>query len=155
MPQTTNAVAKSCAKVMFSIESDCTPWTDVSGSVNAIPAPAQTKMVGEEYTFDGDGALVEVGKMEPFDITVRIVYTETAGEAYLLERTQFLLGACAGRICLYWSPNGGNVGDAEYVTNYAPITSHQWPGVEAGAAGPIMAEFTLRVSTVTPSISAS
>lgn len=154
MPQTSDVVPRSCAKVMFSIESDCTPWINVSGSVNAIPAPAQTKMVGEEYTFAGDGALVEIGKMEPFDITVRIVYTETDGEAYQLERDQFLLGACQGRMCLYWSPGGG-AGDLEYVTNYAPITSHQWPEVDAGAAGPIMAEFTLRVSTITTSTSLS
>lgn len=152
MPQTTGTVPQSCGKVEFSTVSTCDSWTNVSGSVNSILAPTQTKMVGEEYTFDGDGAIVLVGKLEPFDLTVRIVYTEEALEAYIIEKTQFELGACNGYMCLRWSPAGGNVGDIQYTTNYAPITSHSWPPINAGAAGPIMVEFTMRVSTVTESL---
>jgi hypothetical protein len=139
----------SCARIDISTNSDCSSWTNVSGSANSITGTEQTKMTGEEYTFDGNGALVEVGKYEPFDMVVRIVFTNQATEAYRLVREEFMSGACDGKMCIRYIPSGAVGGDG-FQTNYAPITAFQWPEVNAGAAGPIMTQFTLRVSEIDP-----
>lgn len=149
MPQTTSAVPQSCARIDISTLSDCSVWTDVSGSANSITGTTQTRMVGEEYTFDGDYALVEPGKHEPFDLTVRIVFTNVVTEAYRIVRDQFLEGACDGKICLRWIPSGAVGGDG-FETNYAPVTSFDWPPVDAATAGPVMISFVVRVSSIDP-----
>lgn len=149
MPQTTNAVPMSCALIEISTNSDCSGYVDVSGSSNSVSGTEQTKMVGEEYTFDGNFALVEVGKFEPMDLTFRIAFTNQATEAYRTVRDAFLAGACDGKICVRWVPSG-DVGGDGFETNYAPITSFQWPPVDAGAAGPIMVEFVIRASEIDP-----
>ena len=149
MPQTVDSVPKSCFKIEIATASPCTSWTEISGSSNSITGTTQTKMVGDEYTADGNYAISEVGKYQPFDITVRMVFTHTAGEAYRRVRDRFLAGACTGRMCLRWIP-GGAVGNAGFETNYAPIVSFDWPEVNAGEAGPIMANFVLHVASIDP-----
>lgn len=149
MPQTTNQVPMSCALIEVSTASNCSGWVDISGSSNSVTGLTQTKMVGEEYTFDGDFALVEVGKIEPFDLTVRIVFTNVPAEAFRTIREVFNTETCDGKVCIRWVPSGAVGGDG-FQTNYAPITSFQWPEVNAGEAGPIMTQFVVRVSQIDP-----
>lgn len=149
MPQTTNPVPMSCALLEISTNSDCSGYVDISGSSNSVTGTTQTKMVAEEYTFDGDFALVEVGKIEPVNLTFRIVFTNVPAEAYRTVRDVFLSGACEGSICVRWVPSGAVGGDG-FETNYAPVISFQWPEVNAGAAGPIMCEFVVRASEIDP-----
>ena len=149
MPQTTNAVPMSCARIDFSSNDTCTAWTTVSGSVISITSTQQTKMTGEIYTNDGVGAIVMAGKQEPFDMAINIVFTNVVTEAYRLLRDTFLAGACDGYICIRYIPSGVVGGDG-FQTNYAPVTTMPWPEVDAGTAGPIAVQFTLRVSTIDP-----
>jgi len=150
MPQTTSTVPMSCALIEMATASACTPWTDISGSVNAVTGVTQTKAVGDEYTFDGPYAISEVGKFEPFDMTVRIMYTNVAAEAYRAVREVFHTdGDCDGKMCLRIVP-GGTVGDDGFVTNYAPVISFQWFEVNAGEAGPIALEFVIHVASIDP-----
>jgi len=151
MAQTTGAVPRSCAYVGLSASSTCSPFTDVSGSVNSVTGVGgQTKMVGEEYTFDGETALVETGKREPVDITVRSVFTSSATEAYRIARTAFMTATCDGKVCLRVIPGGATAGNEGWQTNYAPVTSGPWPEVNAAEAGPVMVEFTIRAALVDP-----
>lgn len=151
MPQTTGSVPRSCAYIGISSASDCSAMVNVSGSANSVTgAGGQTKMVGEEYTFDGRFALVEVGKVEPVDITVRAVYTSVATEAYRLARAAFLTATCDGKICLRVIPGGATAGNEGYQTNYSPVTSGPWPDVNAAEAGPVMVEFTVHAAEVDP-----
>ena len=151
MPQTIGSVPRSCAYVGISTASDCSAFTNVSGSVNAVTgAGGQTKMVGSEYTFDGRYAIVEVGKIEPVDITVRSVFTSTATEAYRLAREAFMTATCDGKICLRVIPGGAIAGNEGWQTNYAPVTGAPWPDVNAAEAGPVMVEFTVHAAEVDP-----
>ena len=154
MPQTDNAVSQACSRIDISILADCSSWTNISGSSNSITGTTQTKQVGEEFTFDGTGPIVEIGKVNAFDLTVRIVFTNQATEAYRLVRDKFNEGECAGKICLRWIP-GGAVGNDGFETNYAPISSFDWPEMDSAAAGPVMASFVLRVSEIDPFVFAS
>lgn len=152
MPQTTSAVAMACAYVAVSTASDCSGFVDVSGSSNSVTGLTQTKQVGEENTFDGNAPIVEIGKFEAFDMTVRCVFTSQATEIYRIARDQFLSAVCDGKLCLRWIPGGNVVGNEGYDTNYAPVVSFTWPEIDAGTGGPVMSEFTLRVSAVDPFI---
>jgi hypothetical protein len=150
MPQTTNAVPMACAYVAISILSDCSSLTDVSGSSNSITGLTQTKQVGEENTFDGNAPIVEIGKFEAFDMTVRMVFTNQNTEIYRIARDRFLSAVCDGKACIRYIPGGLVVGNEGFDTNYAPITSFTWPEINANEGGPVMTEFVLRVSEVDP-----
>jgi len=149
MPQTTNAVPMSCALVEISTAADCSGWVDVGGSMNSVTVPPQTKMHGSEHTFDGDYPITEVGKYEELEITFRSAFTNVAAETYRTVRDQWLAGACEGRLCVRVVPSG-EVGGDGWQTGYVPIISFQWPNVDAGAAGPIMATWSIIVGEVCP-----
>ena len=149
MPQTTNAQPTACARVDISSATDCSAWTNVSGSVNSVQNTTQTKNVADEFTFDGGYAITEVGKALPVDLTVRMAFTNQATEAYRLARTAFMLANCDGKLCLRWIP-GGNVGDDGFQTGYVPVTAFDWPPIDANAAGPVMATFVLHAPEIDP-----
>ena len=149
MPQTTNAQPIACARIDISSLSDCSVWVNVSGSINSVQNTTQTKPAADEYTFDGGFAITEVGKAQPVDLTVRMVFTNQATEAYRLARTAFMDANCDGKLCLRWIP-GGNVGDDGVQTNYVPVTAFDWPAIDANAAGPVMATFVLHAPEIDP-----
>ncbi len=149
MPQTTNDQPIACARVDISALSDCSAWTNVSGSVNSVTPASQTKIVADEHTFDEAGALTQIGKVNPVDITVRVVFSNQATEAYRLARTAFLDANCDGKLCLRWIP-GGNVGDDGFQTGYVPVTSFDWPAIDANAGGSVMGTFIVHAPVVDP-----
>src|SRR6266540_5108026 len=124
MAQTTGAVAGVAAKVEFSVNGSA--WTDISGSSNSIDPGEQSGQSGEAYTFTGqDAAAITAGKSEPIEIDVKIVYTETAGEAFEVVRAQFQVSGRAGY--LRWSPRGGTTGQSQYTTGAGVLTGLKWP----------------------------
>lgn len=144
MPQTSNAVAMSCGKIEISIIAGCGTWHDISGEAQTVTIAAQTKFVGDAYTFDGAMAIQKQGKRQPFDLTVDIVYTESATEAFERVRERFETDDCEANVCLRWSPGGGNAGDAQYTTPESLLTSLTFPPGDASTAGPVMAQFVVR-----------
>jgi hypothetical protein len=155
MPQTTTSVALACGMLEIATDLACAGWVDISGSSSVVEQPEQSRISGEGYTFDGDNAIVEGGKKEPMEIVVAIVYTETAGEAFEIVRAAWEATGCGERMCLRYSPNGGNAGDALYTTPRGIITNFLYPNMDAAAGGPIMAGFTLKVGYLTASVIAS
>jgi hypothetical protein len=155
MPQTTDTYALACGLLEIATDAGCVGWTDISGSSQVVEAPEQTRISGEAYTLDGDNALVEGGKKEPLEIAVEIVYTETAGEAFEIVRAAWEAGGCGKRMCLRYSPGGGDIGDAMYTTPRGIITRFVYPNMDASAGGPIMAGFTLKVGYITRSVIAT
>lgn len=155
MPQTTSSVTIACAYVGISTASDCSAMTDVSGSVNSVTGINQSRNVADEYTLDGDTSISEGGKRQPVDITVRCVFNAEAAEAYRLAREAFRGTDCGDRICLRVIPGGAVAGNEGWQTNYALVTRLMFPDVNAGAAGPAMAEFTVHANDVDPFVFAS
>lgn len=140
MAQTSNALPMSCARVRVS--TDCESWTNISGSSNGVTPDAVERMTGETYTFDGLRAIVKAGKLQPANVTVRIVYTELNIEAYEIAQAIFETVGCGADICVAWSPGGGDVGDEEF-TVQGVLKSWQYPAVDATTAGPILTEFVV------------
>jgi hypothetical protein len=155
MPQTNDALPLACGLLELASDLNCVGWADISGSSQALSGLDQSRITDQAYTLDGDGAIVTSGKKEPMELVVEIVYTETAGEAFELVRAVWEAPACGGRMCLRWSPGGGDIGDALYTTDRGYLISFTYPPLDATAGGPIMAGFTLKVGEVTRSIVAT
>jgi len=151
MAQTTGAVVEQCAKV--DISPDGAAWTDISGATQSWSGMTQTRTTGEAYTFDGDTAIVGVGKRTPMDVTFNIVYTETDADAYEVIRTQFA-NTCGGNYYVRVSPKGGNAGD-EQITLYGLLNSFTYPEMDASTGDVVMAAFNIYVANVTIDIVAS
>lgn len=147
MAQTTGAVPGVNCKVEFS--ADGSAWTDISGSTSVVESPEQSGMSGEAYTFSGDNPIVTAGKKEPIEITVKIIYTETAGEAFKVVRTQWQTSGRVGY--LRWSPRGGSSGQEQNTTGVGVLTAFTWPGTDAGDGKPIACGFKLKAPLITPS----
>jgi hypothetical protein len=147
MAQTTTSLPLGCGKL--EIDEGCTgSWTDISGSSTSLDPITQDRLTGEAYTLEGLGALVNGGKVQPFDATFTIVYTETVGEAWLRTLAVWEGITCDSETCVRWSPAGGNVGDLQY-TIQGPMSSITYPNNNASEGGVIMAGFKVRAPTVT------
>lgn len=149
MPQTVGSIPMACGTLEISIDG-CVNWIDISGEDQTVAGTGATRKSGEAYTLDGEGAIIQGGKMEPLELTFAIVYTEIALEAYTLIRTQFEI-ACGGTLCVRWSPAGGNVGDEMLTTPEGIVVGFIYPPMDAAAGGPIMSGFTLKVGSIVTS----
>jgi hypothetical protein len=92
--------------------------------------------------------LLAVGLPEPMDLTFRIFYTQTTGEAFEIARDVFDQADCGSQMCARWSPAGGNVGDERFYTEEGELVSFRYPSMDAAGGGPIMSSFVLRTGAV-------
>lgn len=139
MAQTTTAVTGAAATVWIYSSA---AYVDISGSSQSVDAVSATVVTGEAYTFDGNYAITTIGKFEPVEVTVNIVYTETSNEGFQLARAIFE-GRTATQI--KWLPLGAASGADQYETKTVGyITSMDYPPIDSASAGPIMVSFTVR-----------
>ena len=138
MAQTTGAITGAASTVSIFVSA---AYVDISGSSQSIDAVNATIVSGEAYTFDGNYAIITVGKYEPVEVTCNIIYTETAAEAFQSVRALFEAKTATK---LKWLPNGVASGADQYetmATGY--ITALDYPPIDATSAGPIMVSFTI------------
>lgn len=148
MAQTTDATNTVDANI--EVSANGSTWVDISGSANQVQVPAQTRMTGTSYTFDGDLAIVTSGKREPVEITVNALYTEQSAETFETIRPWFQSGA---RVYFRYSPKGvGSTGRAVYTASNdgstagaVVISSMKYPDMDANTADPAAAAFTMLV----------
>ena len=144
MAQTTGAVSGAAATVSIYVSA---AYVDISGSSQSIDVVTASVVTGDAYTFDGNFALTTVGKYEPVEVTVNILYTETAAEAFQSVRALFEARTATQ---LKWLPLGGAVGADQYETKTVGyITSMNYPPIDASSAGPVMVSFTVRAPGIT------
>ena len=155
MAQTTAQVSKGCGKVEVALDGLGVTFTDISGVAMTVSDVEQTKISGEAYTIEGDGALIGVSKREPMEITVGIIYTETDAEGYEILREHWETAGCNNPIWLRWSPRGGDAGDEQLTTGKGFMTSFTYPDLDASSGDPISCGFKIKCGTVTTTIVAS
>lgn len=139
MAQTTGAYTGAAATVSIYVSA---AYVDISGSSQSIDVTTATVVTGDAYTFDGNFAITTVGKYEPVEVKVNILYTETAAEAFQSVRALF-----EGRTAtqLKWLPGGAASGSDQYETKTVGyITAMDYPPIDASSAGPVMVSFTVR-----------
>lgn len=149
MAQTVGSVPIACGKLEINPTADCeeASWVDISGEDQSMTPASKTRKSGEAYTLDGDGAIIQGGKLEPMDLVFAIVYTEIVTEAFHVAMTAFE-AACGGKLCVRWSPKGGNAGDWQFTTVASVVTSFTYPPMDATVGGPILVGFTVKAPCV-------
>ena len=139
MAQTTGGITGAAATVSIYVAS---AYVDISGSSQSIDVTTATVVTGEAYTFDGNFALTTVGKYEPVEVKVNIIYTETAAEAFQSVRALFEARTATQ---LKWLPGGATSGADQYETKTVGyITALDYPPIDSTSAGPLMVSFTVR-----------
>jgi hypothetical protein len=145
MAQTTGSMSGVNMKIMVS--NNNSDYTDVSGTANRVAVSGFARQSGENYTFDGDHAVVGAGKREPVEIEVTAIYTELAGEAFVLTWAEF--DADDGDdYWLRWSPGGGDTGDYGYTSTTGVITACSPPSGESAPGDPLTISFTIKCASV-------
>jgi hypothetical protein len=139
MAQTTGAYTGAAATVSIYVSA---AYVDISGSSQSIDVTTATVVTGEAYTFDGNFALTTVGKYEPVEVKVNILYTETAAEAFQYVRALFEARTATQ---VKWLPGGAASGSDQYETKTVGyVTAMDYPPIDATSAGPVMVSFTVR-----------
>lgn len=153
MAQTTGAI--SVADAQIEVSTDGATWYDVSGSTNSIGSTEQSGQIHRENTLDGQDPIIKAGNKDPLALQVRVIYTETAGEAWERVRAQW---ETSGRELYFrYSPGGGDSGDKLYTsansdgsTTAGVLSAFQYPEVPAdGGIG--MGGFTVEVPALAQS----
>jgi hypothetical protein len=154
--QTSGAIPKGCGKLEINLTEDCSgPWYDISGESTSLAAPTQDRLNDVMYTLDGIGAIIEGGKLQPLDLAFVLVYTEINDEAWDLLADHWISDECSPKMCVRWSPGGGDVGDEEYLVVGALFIQFIYPEMDASSGGPIPAGFTVRARKIYRSIVSS
>jgi hypothetical protein len=76
MAQVTGALSGRASKIEYS--TNYSTYTDLSGGANSIDISGGERMSGEAYTFDGDVAIITVGKLQPLEITMKQIYVASS-----------------------------------------------------------------------------
>ena len=153
MAQTTTQL--SAVDCVIEYSPDNVTYVDLSGTTNKVDLSAQDRAVGSAFTFDGDGAVLTYGKRQPLDVTVTIIYTETAStEAFEVVRALHETENGAN-IYLRWTPisETAPAGHGIYSTGAGKLKSFQYPNVDAGSGDPILFTFTVTASIITRTVS--
>lgn len=142
MAQTTAAITGQATAVSIKVAAGS--YVDISGSTQSVDTPTASKMIGEGFTYDGSSAFFLVGKNESIDITVNVIYTESAGEAFLTAAAAYEAG---DSVQLKWVPVSG--GQTYESVAGGKISSIVYPAGSADSAGPLMAAITVRCGGIT------
>jgi len=132
------------------LSTDGTSWTDFSDDLSVLTPPSLARQTGEAYVFGEDVAVTAVGKIQPFEITLRGVYEDSTATSNAFA---FCWAAwttsCGGALAVRWAPAG--CATTNQVFSTATATGHKSecvgltpPGGDAGDAGPIMFEVVVR-----------
>ena len=146
MVKTTGGVSQPCAKIEIDIDCDGT-FTDYSGQTNTANLPMEVKTHGSIPVFGGRTHVISSGKVEPVEVGLTFVYTETASEIWEDLRAEWLASDCELPVCARITPGGGTVGDKEILVGTASdkalLVGLKPPDFDAGAGEPAVGEMML------------
>ena len=146
MAQTTAAINGVVSTVSIKIAAGS--YVDISGATQSVDAATATIMNSDTYTLDGSAPFILLGKVEPVDVTVNILYTEVlTTEPFMLVSAAF---AAKSAVQIKWLPKGTGATNNTTETNATGyITSIDYPAIDATSADAIMASFTVRCPGIT------
>jgi len=137
MAQTTGAVSGVATAVSLKVAGGS--YADYSGQAQSIDAVTATRASSTAFTFDGDHAIILLGKEEPVEVTINFLYTEVALELWEIAEAAFQAGST---VQVKWEPKGTTGKQIETVAG-GYITSITFPAVSAQDAGPVIASITV------------
>lgn len=144
MAQVTGSVSGRASKIEYS--TNYSTYTDLSSGANAIDIAGGDRMSGEAFTFDGDTAIVTVGKINPLEITVKQVYVATSvGHFAVLAALKDAATPCNIR----WNhAASATTGDWRFTAATGSVLRCNPPNAAADSGDPLMFEWVFK----TPSI---
>ena len=148
MAQVTGQMTMRNALVEVSFDNKST-WDDISGAFNAVDPAGGDWQTGETYTADGDTALIGIGKRQPKNVKIRVVYTEGVAAVVMKAKAAYDAG---DQVAVRWSPKGGATGDYEYESGSGYITTDPLPGGEVQSGTPILVEFNIFTAEVASAV---
>lgn len=146
MTQTIGAKSMRNAKIAYNTLGFGTSWVDFSGVLNSVEVSGGDRVTGEVFTADGDTPIVLFGKLNPIDVTGKIVYSEISTEAFNSLVPLYVAGT---NLRLRWTPAGDGTGAYRFMTGTTNFTQFGYPGGEVGAGEPILVEFAVKTGTIT------
>jgi hypothetical protein len=152
MTQTTDSIWGGAGYV--GISTDGSAWTDISGHGMHVTPDGGDRRTGQKYVFDDENPIVKVGKLNPRQTRVDIIYTEIAADAFEVARAQFE-AAGGGTMYVRWSPAGAGVGDAGYTSDSGFVQDFRYPEQDSEEDGPIATFFVIQHAAITRSIIAT
>ena len=121
-----------------SVYPDVANWADISGSANSVEPGGGASMTGSAHSLGNFHLpLIGIGKREPAELTIKVVYTENAAEATAL------LDAYAENQTLVWlrhRPRGPAAGAWEWAGR-GYITERAKPATDSESADVLLVEF--------------
>ena len=142
-------MAFSAKNLKIEVSTNNTTWTNITGQANAISVDGGERMTEDLFYFGQDTGEIVTGPREPLEVTVKVVYLESATGAFETVRQAYEAGSS---LYVRWSPQGGAAGNFQFATDAGVVTSFGYPTGEAGSADPLMCEFTLRTPKITKSV---
>lgn len=149
MAQATNAMSWANAKI--EISTNGSSWTAISGFTNSLQVGGGERAMGEFFTGDADYPIVTSGKRSMIELTVKVVYSEGAGEAFSVVLDAYQNNT---NIWLRWSPAGGTTGQFQFTTGKGWVTAPAFPGGSYDSADAVAIEFGVKTLTVTKGVAA-
>lgn len=143
MAQTTGAITGSASAVWLKVAAGS--YVDHSGQSQSVDAVSASRVNSEAYTFEGDNAIILLGKEEPVEVTVSFLYTEVALELWETAQAAFAAGST---VQVKWQPKGTLGSEIETIAS-GYITSIDYPAVDASSAGPVIASITVKAPGIT------
>ncbi len=147
MAQTTGAMTGATAAIELNINNG--GFIDIAGSTASIDVVDITLNNGSAYTFDGNYALLTFGRQPPVAVTVNILYTETAGEAFLKAISAIKANQLAQ---VKWKPAGSS-GASFTTVSGARVSTVSLPNNDASKGEPLMASFVIQAPGIETSLS--
>lgn len=150
MAQTTSAVVFGNASwVGFSTNG--TTYADISGISQSVEPAGFELETAATYTSGTTTAIVTLGNFSPSEITIRALYSETAGDFWTVLEAAYRAKTA---LKVAWAPRGNTSGYLHFITGTGYISKLAAPGGEAAGADPVATEFTVYAPSVTPSTAA-
>jgi len=150
MAQTTEGISFVDCRASVSTNGGAS-WTDISGHLTSIEVGGGEREIAGQFTADGEYPIVGIGKQQLLELTVKTVYTESAGQMSAILENAYLNKQ---KIQLRWAPKGMASGNKLFTSDPGYIISPPWPGGEAGPGDILLNEWTLHSPRVVPSTQA-
>ncbi len=146
MAQTTTAFNSNSATLMIKVAAGS--YVDISGSSASIDAAKASVMKSAKHTLESTYPLIFVGKENEVDVTVNVVYTETAAtEAFMIVQAAY---DARSAVQIKLTPRGAAAGANTIETKATGyITELNFPAVDAESADPLMASFVVTCPGIT------
>jgi hypothetical protein len=128
------------------ISTDGVTFTDISGFANSWSVDGGDRMIGEAFTFDGDGPAVALGKKNRFTIAFSFLYTEGATDP-----AKALWDAYNSSTVYYvrLSPTGGSTNEFTYTSGAGYFLQPLVPDNDASSPDLLTIETEFSCGTLT------